>query len=84
MNKIKANATILLNALSKEKETQGDYQGFPNELNELRKLREAQLYANEQRRDAADLDSEGGKKAEKGRARGQTIEEKLIIAGTDV
>ena len=26
---------------------------------ELRKLREAQLYANEQRRDTADLDSKG-------------------------
>ena len=39
------------------------------ERRELRKLREAQLYANEQRRDTADLDSEAGKKAEKGRAR---------------
>ena len=34
--------------------------------------------------DAADLDTEGGKKAEKGRARVKTMEEKLIIAGTDV
>ena len=33
--------------------------------------------------DAADLDSEGGKKTEKGRARVKTTEEKLI-AGTDV
>jgi len=41
-------------------------------------LKEAQLYANEQRRDTADQDSEGVKKAEKG------MEEKLIIAGTDV
>jgi len=47
-------------------------------------LREAQLYANEQRCDAADLDSEGGKKAEKGGERVKTMEEKLIIAGTDV
>jgi len=47
-------------------------------------LRQAQLYANEQRRNTADLDSEGGKKAEKGRARVKTMEEKLIIAGTDV
>ena len=55
-----------------------------HELRELRKLREAQLYANEQRRDTADLDSEGEKKAEKGRARVKTMEERLIIAGTDV
>jgi len=54
------------------------------ELHELRKLREAQLYTNEQRRDTADLDTEGGKKGEKGRARVKTMEEKLIIAGTDV
>ena len=47
-------------------------------------MREAQLYANEQRCDAADLDSEGGKKAEKGGERVKTMEEKLIIAGTDV
>ena len=51
---------------------------------ELRKLREAQLYANEQRRDTADLDSKDGKNAEKCRTRGKTMEEKLIIAGTDV
>ena len=37
-----------------------------HERRELRKFREAQLYANEQQRDTADLDSEGGKKAEKG------------------
>ena len=55
-----------------------------HERRELRKLRQAQLYANEQRRDTADLDSEGGKKAEKGRARVKTMKEKLIIAGTDV
>jgi len=50
-------------------------------------LRETQLYANEQRCDTADLDSEGGKNAEKGgkgRARVKTMEEKLIIAETDV
>ena len=50
------------------------------EHRELRKLREAQLYANEQRRDRADLDSEGGK----GQSERKTMEEKLIIAGTDV
>jgi len=55
-----------------------------HELRELRKLRGAQLFANVQRRDTADLDTEGGKKAEKGRARVKTMEEKLIIAGTDV
>ena len=58
-----------------------------HEVRELRKLRETQLYANEQQRDTADLDSEGGKRrkrAEKGRARVKTMEEKLIIAGTDV
>ena len=32
-----------------------------HERRELRKLREAQLYANEQRRHTADLDTEGGK-----------------------
>jgi len=42
-------------------------------------LREAQLYANEQRRDTADLDSEGGK----GQSERKTMEEKLTIAGTD-
>ena len=47
-------------------------------------MRQAQLYANEQRHDTADMDSEGGKKAEKGGARVKTMEEKLIIAGTDV
>ena len=58
-----------------------------HELLELRKLREAQLYANEQRRDTADLDSEAGKKAEKGRkgqSESKNMEEKLIIAGTYV
>jgi len=47
-------------------------------------LRNVQLYANEQRRDRADLDSEGGKKAKKGRATVKPMKEKLIIAATDV
>ena len=42
-------------------------------------MREAQLSANEQRRDTADLDSEGGKKAEKGRARGKPWRRNLLL-----